>query len=138
MGSAHREWRAEQFPCCCSRDEPSAGDRDQAPVKAELTGRQRARMADLSLLLDVILKTQSASAKQAICKNGILHQLQVNNLQQQCRTASYMFTSPCTSQAVNWPSAGLRGSMAACSCTFRCMYMHGDHSVQLGQEAKAI
>lgn len=45
-------------------------------MKAELTGRQRARMADLSLLLDVILKTQVTSAKQAICKNGILHQLQ--------------------------------------------------------------
>ena len=53
---------------------------EQQPVKAELTGRQRARMADLSLLLDVILKTQAASAKQAICKNGILHQLQVGHL----------------------------------------------------------
>ena len=50
---------------------------EQQAMKAELTGRQRARMADLSLLLDVILKTQVASAKQAICKNGILHQLQV-------------------------------------------------------------
>ena len=50
---------------------------EQQPLKAELTGRQRARMADLSLLLDVILKTQASSAKQAICKNGILHQLQV-------------------------------------------------------------
>ena len=54
---------------------------EQQPVKAELTGRQRARMADLSLLLDVILKTQAASAKQAICKNGILHQLQVSIFQ---------------------------------------------------------
>ncbi|CAK0751346.1 hypothetical protein CVIRNUC_002061 [Coccomyxa viridis] len=50
---------------------------EQQTMKAELTGRQRARMADLSLLLDVILKTQVTSAKQAICKNGILHQLQV-------------------------------------------------------------
>lgn len=55
---------------------------EQQPVKAELTGRQRARMADLSLLLDVILKTQAASAKLAICKNGILHQLQVEHLLQ--------------------------------------------------------
>ena len=53
---------------------------EQQPLKAELTGRQRARMADLSLLLDIILKTQAASAKQAICKNGILHQLQVEHL----------------------------------------------------------
>ena len=43
-------------------------------------------MADLSLLLDVILKTQSAAAKQAICKNGILHQLQVGILRQAAQT----------------------------------------------------
>ena len=106
-------------------------------MKAELTGRQRARMADLSLLLDVILKTQSASAKQAICKNGILHQLQVEYLQQQCRTASYMFTLPCTSQAVTCPSAGLRGR---CKQPHLQVYVYawGHHSIQLGQEAKAI
>ena len=57
-------------------------------MKAELTGRQRARMADLSLLLDVILKTQAASAKQAICKNGILHQLQVAQFSQSHLTCS--------------------------------------------------
>ena len=57
---------------------------EQQPAKAELTGRQRARMADLSLLLDVILKTQAASAKQAICKNGILHQLQASTSPAHC------------------------------------------------------
>ncbi|KAK9817923.1 hypothetical protein WJX72_004317 [[Myrmecia] bisecta] len=42
----------------------------------ELTARQRARMADLSLLLDVILKTNSSSAKKEFCRCGTLRQLQ--------------------------------------------------------------
>ena len=45
-------------------------------MKAELTGRQRARMADLSLLLDVILKTVAGAARREFCRCGVLHQLQ--------------------------------------------------------------
>lgn len=74
----------------CCRDEAHAAE--QQPVKTELTGRQRARMADLSLLLDVILKTQAASAKQAICKSGILHQLQVKP----CSIALHVLHTPRT------------------------------------------
>ena len=92
-------------------------------MKAELTGRQRARMADLSLLLDVILKTQSASAKQAICKSGILHQLQVNYLQQHCRTSSHTYTLPCTSQAITRLCAGLHGPDGCLQLCFQ-VYVH--------------
>ena len=42
-----------------------------------MTARQRARMADLSLLLDVILKSNGALAKKEFCECGVLHQLQV-------------------------------------------------------------
>lgn len=41
-----------------------------------LTARQRARMADLSLLLDVILKTSSATVKRDFVACGVLNQLQ--------------------------------------------------------------
>jgi hypothetical protein len=41
-----------------------------------MTPRQRARMADLSLLLDVILKTSSATVKREFVACGVLNQLQ--------------------------------------------------------------
>ena len=40
----------------------------------EMTARQRARMADLSLLLEVVLKTNGA--RREFCRCGVLHQLQ--------------------------------------------------------------
>ena len=40
-----------------------------------LSGRQRARIADMSLLLDVVLKTGMPSVKRALVKCGILQQL---------------------------------------------------------------
>lgn len=46
-------------------------------ASTELTSRQRARMADLSLLLDIILKTNSSTARKEFCRCGVLHQLQV-------------------------------------------------------------
>ena len=77
-------------------------------MKAELTGRQRARMADLSLLLDVILKTQAASAKQAICKNGILHQLQAS-------TRSFL-TLRSLMHRHCWGSGSAPGLLRCCCC----------------------
>ncbi|KAF5842746.1 hypothetical protein DUNSADRAFT_5117 [Dunaliella salina] len=49
------------------------GSDRQPPV---MTARQRARMADLSLLLDVILKTTSATVKRDFVACGVLNQLQ--------------------------------------------------------------
>lgn len=98
---------------------------EQQPVKAELTGRQRARMADLSLLLDVILKTQASSAKQAICKNGILHQLQVYS---SSRTASSL---PANLKLTRYPlevewsyeiRQGILGNLA-CSTHLRAVFL---------------
>ena len=43
---------------------------------SELTARQRARMADLSLLLDVVLKTTAGTVRREFCRCGLLHQLQ--------------------------------------------------------------
>lgn len=57
--------------------EARLAERAQAPASSELTARQRARMADLSLLLDVILKTHGTTAKREFCNCGVLHQLQV-------------------------------------------------------------
>lgn len=45
-------------------------------AQQELTPRQRARMADLSLLLDVVLKTQSTSVRREFVRCGLLRQLQ--------------------------------------------------------------
>ncbi|KAJ9531590.1 hypothetical protein QJQ45_014945 [Haematococcus lacustris] len=45
------------------------------PVGGTITSRQRARMADLSLLLDVILKTSSATVKKDFVTCGLLNQL---------------------------------------------------------------
>ena len=50
------------------------GGGDRPP--AAMTARQRARMADLSLLLDVILKTSSATVKRDFVACGVLNQLQ--------------------------------------------------------------
>ena len=41
-----------------------------------MTGKQRARMADLSLLLDIVLKTSSQTIKKEFVVCGILNQLQ--------------------------------------------------------------
>ncbi len=41
-----------------------------------ITGKQRARMADLSLLLDILLKTSSQSIKKEFVVCGVLNQLQ--------------------------------------------------------------
>ena len=46
------------------------------PSQQALTPRQRARMADLSLLLDVVLKSQAASVKREFVRCGLLRQLQ--------------------------------------------------------------
>lgn len=48
-------------------EEPGAG--------AVMTARQRARMADLSLLLDVVLKTSASSVKKEFVACGLLTQL---------------------------------------------------------------
>lgn len=45
-------------------------------ARAELTANQHARMADLSLLLDVVLKTTKAEVQANLIKFGILSQLQ--------------------------------------------------------------
>eukprot|EP00983_Pelagomonas_calceolata_P094961 1157945-Pelagomonas_calceolata.AAC.4 len=50
------------------------GGSDRPPLV--MTARQRARMADLSLLLDVILKTTSATVKRDFVACGVLNQLQ--------------------------------------------------------------
>ena len=42
---------------------------------AHITARQRARMADLSLLLDVVLKTSSLTVKKDFLSCGMLNQL---------------------------------------------------------------
>jgi len=42
----------------------------------ELSARQRARMADLSLLLEVVLRTSAGGARREFCRCGVLHQLQ--------------------------------------------------------------
>ena len=42
----------------------------------KVTGKQRARMADLSLLLDIVLKTSSQTIKKEFVVCGILNQLQ--------------------------------------------------------------
>jgi hypothetical protein len=57
----------------------AAAQRAAAAARAEreLSARQRARMADLSLLLDVILKTHAPAAKAEFRRCGLLHQLQV-------------------------------------------------------------
>ena len=47
-----------------------------AAGQQELTPRQRARMADLSLLLDVVLKTQSSGVRREFVRCGLLRQLQ--------------------------------------------------------------
>ncbi|GAB4814631.1 hypothetical protein N2152v2_001677 [Parachlorella kessleri] len=47
----------------------------QQAQRGELSPRQRARLADMSLLLDVILKTNSHSARKEFVKCGILRQL---------------------------------------------------------------
>ena len=41
----------------------------------QVTGKQRARMADLSLLLDIVLKTSSQTVKKEFVVCGILNQL---------------------------------------------------------------
>lgn len=57
---------------------PSSWDTEVQSARAErpdLTARQRARMADLSLLLDVICSTTSPTAKQELVRCGLLRQL---------------------------------------------------------------
>ena len=74
--------------CCifCSvRDREDGEIAREAPkptssASSELSARQRARMADLSLLLDVILKSHGPAAKKEFCECGVLHQLQVSPL----------------------------------------------------------
>ncbi|KAK9845360.1 hypothetical protein WJX81_004380 [Elliptochloris bilobata] len=56
-------------------DKRSRGDEARAEG-GELTARQRARMADLSLLLDVVLKTSAGTVRREFCRCGLLHQLQ--------------------------------------------------------------
>lgn len=51
-------------------------DPSSANQPVVITARQRARMADLSLLLDVILKTSSATIKKDFVACGVLNQLQ--------------------------------------------------------------
>ena len=46
------------------------------PAQQALTPRQLARMADLSLLLDVVLKSQAASVRREFVRCGVLRQLQ--------------------------------------------------------------
>ncbi|KAK9868684.1 hypothetical protein WJX84_008524 [Apatococcus fuscideae] len=56
--------------------EPEGTVKENVKHRAELSFRQRARMADLSLLLDVILKTTGSSVKKDFCRCGLLQQLQ--------------------------------------------------------------
>lgn len=51
------------------------GNREEATAVETLTARQRARSADLSLLLDVILKSSQLSARTNFVKYGLLQQL---------------------------------------------------------------
>ncbi|CAL8462433.1 g1966 [Coccomyxa elongata] len=87
-GAGHRR-RRERSPSRDrdSRDDDNARDREDGEIareapkptssaSSELSARQRARMADLSLLLDVILKSHGPAAKKEFCECGVLHQLQ--------------------------------------------------------------
>lgn len=68
---------------CRDREDGEIAKEASKPTSApsnELSARQRARMADLSLLLDVILKSHGSAAKKEFCECGVLHQLQVSSL----------------------------------------------------------
>ncbi|KAG2485616.1 hypothetical protein HYH03_015679 [Edaphochlamys debaryana] len=57
------------------RGSDDAGPGPGSMASGALTARQRARMADLSLLLDVVLKTTSSAAKKEFVACGLLTQL---------------------------------------------------------------
>eukprot|EP00798_Chlamydomonas_sp_ICE-L_P005065 gene5065-34860_t len=55
--------------------DPPPGTSGRPDENMAMTGRQRARMADLSLLLDIVLRTSSATVRKEFVSCGLLNQL---------------------------------------------------------------